>query len=248
MFKVNPNDEFPKCICFPCVAELNRCYSFREKCIRTWKVLSSFYKNDGSDEEEKIIEILIPEEKSDDNQMVISQSNIESSNTDNAHLIEVQSLESEEKRNEISEEGMVLVYCIADDAEEPTTEKINSAFKCSICAMEFVRKKNYENHYRRYHENDEQVSPATPHPIRIQLGAKEKSSQDDLKEKLKYDPNAKNCKHCGALFINEKSLKIHERRKNCQLKTFMCIHCKKAFTGQLNTLYIFFHILKLEYF
>lgn len=161
--------------------------------------------------------------------------------TTSSHLIELSSIdEKEEERNELNDDGVVLVYCINETATEEVAEEersieeptVNtSAFKCSICAMEFVRKKNFENHYKKYHEGEsEKTSQSTSSEIRVSL-QKEKS-QEDLKEKLKDDPNAKHCKFCNALFLNEKSLKIHERRKNCQLNTFECSHCKKVFTDE----------------
>lgn len=154
-----------------------------------------------------------------------------------SHLIELPSIIGEdagERRDENSEEGgnVVLVYCINETAEEEETPVKNS-YKCSICAMEFVRKKNFENHYQKYHENDKDETTLPAKQIRLHLTKKE-NSHDDLKEKLKEDPNAKNCKYCHALFQNEKSMKIHERRKNCQQKVFDCkvSDCKKVFNDE----------------
>lgn len=37
---------------------------------------------------------------------------------------------------------------------------------------------------------------------------------------------------CGALYLNEKSLRLHERKNACQQTTYNCSQCSKVFTDQ----------------
>lgn len=184
IFQVSSQDELPKDFCFPCVAELNKSLAFREKCLRTFKTLSAFYKmSDGSDDE-KEIEIL--SEKIDEveqlQEMELEQSTSEQNLIDISSIIATDSIPGDKINSENNGESMVLVYCINETPEdEELTLTPKQAWKCSICAMEFVRKKNFENHYQKYHEKEPELGE--PKEIRLQL-TKEKN-EEDMKEKLK---------------------------------------------------------------
>lgn len=113
--------------------------------------------------------------------------------------------------------------------EEMVPDSGKGKFKCSTCEMEFVRKKNFDNHNRRFHENDEEGEPEKKR-LRLRL-TNEKDTQDEqFKQNLEENPEAKKCKICGALYMNEKSLKLHERRNACKQKSYQCDQCSKVFT------------------
>jgi uncharacterized Zn-finger protein len=103
-------------------------------------------------------------------------------------------------------------------------------FKCSTCEMEFVRKKNFDNHLRRFHNGDnDEIAPENK---RLRLSLARGQDTDQLKQELQDNPEAKSCKDCGALYLNEKSLKLHEKRNACKQEVYECSVCKKIFTDQ----------------
>lgn len=115
------------------------------------------------------------------------------------------------------------------ELEEVVPDSNKGKFKCSTCEMEFVRKKNFDNHNRRFHENDEEGEPDKKR-LRLRL-TNEKDNQDEqFKQNLEENPEAKKCKICSALYLNEKSLRLHERRNACKQKSYQCDTCNKVFT------------------
>lgn len=115
------------------------------------------------------------------------------------------------------------------DNQDDKTQISKGNFRCSFCEMEFVRKKNFDNHMRRFHDDDDEDASPKNKRLRLQLT---KDKDDKLKENLEANPEAKKCKICGALYMNEKSLKLHERRNACRPETFECDVCKKVFTDK----------------
>lgn len=122
-----------------------------------------------------------------------------------------------------------MVYCI-DESVANKEEQTKPVFRCTICDLEFCRKKNLENHSKRFHENDNPEDISINKKVRLQLC---KDKIDDAKQKLLDNPEAKKCKYCDALFLNEKSLHIHEKKQSCQLSNYQCIKCQKVFTNLL---------------
>lgn len=127
----------------------------------------------------------------------------------------------------VSEDSSRLIQSQTDEELAPKNE---SKFSCSICKMEFVRKKNFDNHMRRFHDGDE--DDIVPESKRLRLRLTKESDADQLKQNLEENPEAKKCKTCGALYLNEKSLKLHERRNACQQESYQCNVCSKIFTDQ----------------
>lgn len=103
-------------------------------------------------------------------------------------------------------------------------------FKCQTCEMEFVRKKNFDNHIRRFHDGEEEE--IAPENKKLRLKLTNDKDNDQMKQELVENPEAKKCKTCGALYLNEKSLKLHERRNACQQESYQCDVCNKIFTDQ----------------
>lgn len=128
----------------------------------------------------------------------------------------------------VSEESSRLIQSQQTNAE--VLPKNESKYKCSTCKMEFVRKKNFDNHMHRFHEGDE--DEIVPESKRLRLRLTKESDADQLKQNLEENPEAKKCKTCGALYLNEKSLKLHERRNTCQQESYQCNVCNKIFTDQ----------------
>lgn len=121
-----------------------------------------------------------------------------------------------------------LVQTASTDEDKRT--EIDSKFKCTICKMEFVRKKNFDNHMSRFHDGDgDEIEPESK---RLRLRLTKENDSDQLKQNLEENPEAKKCKTCGALYLNEKSLKLHERRNACKQESYQCDVCSKIFTDQ----------------
>lgn len=165
--------------------------------------------------------------------------------------------------------------------EKPPIGTSKDNFKCTTCEMIFVRKKNFDNHMKRFHENEDEGGP--PEKKRLRLKLTHESNKEELKKNLEENPEAKRklflcfikksvnniqttekafiftlayylqqfagrslpykpfimyylifigCKTCGALYMNEKSLKLHERRNACQQESYQCNVCSKMFTDQ----------------
>ena len=136
------------------------------------------------------------------------------------------------------------LFFIIQDVSDPSTSSTrlvqtstsevkkleNDKFQCTICKMEFVRKKNFDNHMNRFHDGDE--DEIEPESKRLRLKLTKENVSDQLKQNLEENPEAKKCKTCGALYLNEKSLKLHERRNACKQESYQCDVCNKIFTDQ----------------
>jgi uncharacterized Zn-finger protein len=103
-------------------------------------------------------------------------------------------------------------------------------YNCEKCKMDFVRKKNFENHMKKYH--DEESDDDEPLSKRLRVNLSRTKENDHLKTELIENPDTKKCKTCGALYMNEKSLRLHERRNACKQLSYECDVCKKIFTDQ----------------
>lgn len=44
-FKVNENDFLPKVVCSKCLRTLETCFGFRQECVRSESMLSTYFKN-----------------------------------------------------------------------------------------------------------------------------------------------------------------------------------------------------------
>lgn len=148
------------------------------------------------------------------------------------HTDNYENANDNDKKSE-NEEGVILVYCI-DETESATVEEENAStskcfYKCSMCDLEFARKKNLENHFQRYHVTEQSIEPSQKQ-LKLQL-TKEKSENVEVKQKLLENPEAKKCKFCNAPFASEKSLKIHEKKQNCKVDNYECLVCQKVFTN-----------------
>lgn len=125
---------------------------------------------------------------------------------------------------------------IVQSTSSPTVEsekkEENSKLTCFTCKMEFVRKKNFDNHVKRFHSGE--TEDIVPESKRLKLSLTRASSgTEQLKKNLVANPDAKKCKKCGALYLNEKSLKLHEARGNaCVQESYSCDVCNKIFTDQ----------------
>lgn len=269
MLQVKDNDQLPQQLCLSCVSELNKCFAFREKCVRTDSTLRT-YLDLSSDSEVEASEtfaikklqpkaklLTITESKEDayeeievTQDMIIdvtkSQRQVEDANTD--MVLEMQEITnilnptasaSVKSKGEHDNELVFIIQDVSDGSRLFQTspnnndklKEVREKFKCDTCEMEFVRKKNYDNHMRRFHEGDEedQVSPGRKR-LRLRIGNEKDNEQ--MKQELEENPEAKRCKTCGALYLNEKSLRLHERRNACQQENYHCTVCEKIFTDQ----------------
>jgi uncharacterized Zn-finger protein len=116
------------------------------------------------------------------------------------------------------------------EQEDETKVEPRGKFKCSVCEMEFVRKKNFDNHLRRFHNGENEKD--SPDKKKLRLSLVRGPDTELMKQELQENPEAKKCKDCGALYLNEKSLKLHEKRNACRQETYECDVCKKIFTDQ----------------
>lgn len=119
---------------------------------------------------------------------------------------------------------------IDQDEEVRQDTELREKFKCGVCEMEFVRKKNFDNHLRRFHNGENETD--APDRKKLRLSLVRGPDTEQLKQELLDNPEAKKCKDCGALYLNEKSLKLHEKRNACRQETYECDVCKKIFTDQ----------------
>lgn len=263
------NDQLPQQLCLGCVSELNKCFAFREKCIRTSSTLRAYLDLNSSSEDEASADEEFVENK------VVAQHKIHNKNEElkegSYEEIEVTQemvdaakstemvLELEEEMNILNptsrssdhklegQDENELVFIIQDvcgtsgsariiQSNSPTVEienkEENNKLSCSTCKMEFVRKKNFDNHVKRFHSGD--AEDIVPESKRLKLSLTRSSSgSEQLKKNLVANPDAKKCKKCGALYLNEKSLKLHEARGNaCVQESYSCDVCNKIFTDQ----------------
>ncbi|XP_070503131.1 zinc finger protein 260-like [Chironomus tepperi] len=252
--KVKEEDQLPQQLCMSCVSELNKSFAFRERCIRTYKTLCA-YLDLSEDEEEP--ETIILEQSSKElpkidetyeeievTDALLDAAKVKASETSDEVMLEMDEIQtilnsSNRSRNDAKNEseaddGLVFIIQNVTD-QEPTIESKSpkvSSYKCGLCELTFVRKKNFDNHVRKYHE-DGDIDEAPPDKrIRLKLAKDDKEDSQALWEKLQQNPDAKSCKMCGALYVNEKSLKLHERRNACQQKSYQCSQCPKVFTDQ----------------
>lgn len=265
------SDQLPQQLCLACVSELNKCFAFREKCVRTNKTLRTYLDLESDDEddeaeseqEEVIVKkytrprrskVIVHETKEDRYEEIeVTQEMVDAAKAENQEETGLV-LEMEElchnllnpTSSKIIEDKNEFVYIIQDISDPTSTtrmiqsptpsfekqdekspEGFKDKYKCTTCEMEFVRKKNFDNHMRRFHENDDEEIPAKR--LRLKL-TNEKDEQ--FKQNLEENPEAKKCKTCGALYLNEKSLKLHERRNACTQKSYQCDVCNKVFTDR----------------
>lgn len=135
----------------------------------------------------------------------------------------------------ITEEGMANneeAYEDKDDDGTPKDLEDRQLYKCDECNLEFIRKKNFENHFKRYHNVKTEKGSS---PLRKKLRMTIKAEEDTEKARLDLEenPSAKRCKNCCALYLNERSLKLHESKNMCmRVEAFQCETCQKVFTDQ----------------
>jgi uncharacterized Zn-finger protein len=157
-----------------------------------------------------------------------SDTNVEMKDDNYVYIIQSTNDNIEEQENDDEN--------IAQESTEQKDKDANGSetFHCSICVMSFVRRKNFYNHQQKFHSNDQHDNDGGEAPekrIRLKLTNDDKKAEK-MKQELESNPNAKKCKNCDALYMNEKSLKLHERRNMCQQESYECTQCKKVFTDQ----------------
>lgn len=261
------NDQLPQQLCLGCVSELNKCFAFREKCVRTDQTLRTYL--DLSEDEESEVEryVVMPPKKNKPSEsrdskedryeeIEVTQEMVDAAKSSNNDI--VLEMEEDQISNILnptsnpssskmdSQSGNEIVFIIQnvndtsgsthliqtnqlEDEQSPTAPSTSDSFKCSTCEMVFVRKKNFDNHMKRFHENDDHDPPQKK---RLRLRLTTESNKEELKKNLEENPEAKRCKTCKALYMNEKSLKLHERRNACQQESYQCNVCNKIFTDQ----------------
>lgn len=239
-----------------CVSELNKCFAFKDKCLRTIKTLKTYLDISSSEEKEA-------SESDEEEQPPVNRTRrkrkmqeqfdhievIDSGKIDDQHetemVLELNNLLNPTSSPLTMKNDNSVVYIIENvtDNQENTnlvaastendTMEIEStgSYNCEKCKMDFVRKKNFENHMKKYHNQESDDDEPLSKRLRVNLSrAKE---NDHLKTELIENPDTKKCKTCGALYMNEKSLRLHERRNACQQPSYECDVCKKIFTDQI---------------
>ncbi|KAG5668162.1 hypothetical protein PVAND_016114 [Polypedilum vanderplanki] len=259
--KVKENDQLPQQLCMTCVSELNKCFAFREKCIRTYKTLCAYLElsEDDEDEEQQNQQTIVLQESSKNEtyeeievtQDLLEAAKAKANETDQSQVMlemddittllnnqsSTSNIQIQDKADEDDDSLIFIIQNVAAEGEEAIieekSEKEVTSYKCEPCEMTFVRKKNFNNHCRRYHDDENsKVEIPNGKRIRLQLTNEDKGNNEEAKQKLQENPDAKRCKMCGALYLNEKSLKLHERRNACTQKTYKCTQCDKVFTDQ----------------
>lgn len=216
------NDRLPHQLCMLCVTELNKCFSFKEKCLRTDQTLRSYLEIDISDEEsqeeihisslsvhkpsesneatkeECYEEIEVTQEnsaKSDDLAVLINEHQgssgplkLEGPNSNEEFFLIIEDISPNLEQTQIQNSKV-------DEEKGEKTKTENNCYKCSICELEFVRKKNYDNHFRRYHNetaDDDDDGPLIK-KVRLKL-TKSEDNIEQLKQELDLNPDTKRCK------------------------------------------------------
>jgi hypothetical protein len=257
-------DQLPQQLCMTCVTELNKCFSFKEKCLRTEQTLRQYLDISDNEEEEESSS----QKQSDKNDDIAKEERYEEievtqecSTKQHAMILDVDDLtdllinqhegssDLKHERQNNNEEIFLIIEDVSPNTEQKQQQdsKANKmkkdgkfkpepeSYKCSICELEFVRKKNYDNHFLRYHNdednNDDDDDDDTPliKKVRLKL-TKDEENIKQIKQELEENPDSKRCKKCGALYLNEKSLKLHEKRNACHQESYSCKLCKKIFT------------------
>lgn len=253
-------DQLPQQLCLQCVSELNKCFAFRERARRTHNTLKAYLDLSDSEEESEA-EILplkpklkvIPEAKEDAYEEIEVTDVLVNADANNENLVELDVGDfhllnpTSSKTNTGKDDKNEYVFIIQDMSEEnptvtgtlkrqlspekPSPGVATGGFECSTCKIPFVRKKNYDNHMVKFHENEE--ASGSPSKKRLRLKLTKDKDDEQQKQNLEENPEAKKCKICGALYANEKSLKLHEKRRACKkVETFTCEVCQKVFTDE----------------
>lgn len=266
MFQVKDSDQLPQQLCLGCVSELNKCFAFREKCVRTDQTLRTYLDLDEDESEIEEFVVMTPKKKkttlSRDSkedryeEIEVTQEMVDAAKSQNqigdSLVLEMEEINnllnptsapaSDKSQGQNDNELVFIIQNVGDNSgsthliqtnqlqeEAAPSGTSKDSFKCTTCEMVFVRKKNFDNHMKRFHENDDEVAPEKK---RLRLKLTQESNKDELKRNLEENPEAKRCKICGALYMNEKSLKLHERRNACQQESYQCNVCSKVFTDQ----------------
>lgn len=133
----------------------------------------------------------------------------------------------------ITEEGMPDTYIVdKKDCDLTKDFQDKQLYKCDECNLDFIRKKNFENHFKRYH-NGKSDKSSSPLRKKLRMTVKVEEDNDKARQDLEDNPSAKRCKNCCALYLNELSLKLHESKNMCmKVEAFQCEICQKVFADQ----------------
>lgn len=123
-------------------------------------------------------------------------------------------------------ESLNSIIEVPEKSEENENLLTKVFFKCNYCPLEFVRKKNYENHMLRCTLRQDPEVPMKK--LKLSEEPAETSLMEQQKDQLKQ------CQYCNSYFVDEKSLKIHESSKKCLQVAVDCEICRKSFASMEN--------------
>lgn len=178
-----------------CVAELNKSYAFRERCIRTYKTLCAYLDlsdDDDDEEEEDQVQqtqtIILQESPSCSKELSKIDETYEEievtealldkakdiSNQDEVMLDEITTILNSQAGNHkmekaVDEDNLVFIIQNVTQQQQQSPSKTVNSYKCEHCELTFVRKKNYDNHYRRFHMDDDNGDAPVDKRIRLKL-------------------------------------------------------------------------------
>lgn len=152
-----------------------------------------------------------------------------------------------EKKDEPEHMNIDYNHAQDTDYEQKCKEKslTNKPYKCDQCKTEFVHKKNFVKHMKK-HDDTESVKDAnvkesgmenTPHD---DSDSSTNSNDAHLKPVILplFQPprtsTGLQCSKCGANFVKEKSLNIHQTLNKCTEKAFQCHICQRIFVRKRN--------------
>lgn len=131
-----------------------------------------------------------------------------------------------------------------DDEMNDIPKETKPTHKCPHCSLDFVHKKNYENHLKRSHpitttETEDMAILTKIDDENMPLSELLKKSKSDIQYK---------CHKCNAAFAKQKSLRCHQNSNKCQEESYPCPTCKRVFAKKKNlTQHMLLHEDKKEY-
>jgi hypothetical protein len=224
LFQIIDDIRLPDKICLACLGELNKSHAFHQKLrssnssLETY--LAQFLEDTNSEAEDETTLMEIIDETRDlekmEEEIKVEEQSPQKLVGSTAMQISNEPSTSRTRKDSSSEDILVI---IEQTKEAETTTQLQTVYKCQNCQLDFVRLKNYEKHLIR----------CKPIPISI-LGEiemlKPKSKDESLELiNLQNNPNAVSCKFCSALFLSQKSLKLHENSRKCIQSSYCCDNC-----------------------
>lgn len=202
------SDGLPGHICLACISDLNRAVSFKQQSERSEHTLRSF---------------VVEQEQNDHHNKPSSSSSLktcpicdQSYGTDDklAEHISNDHNSAEPAQHFADHDDEISIYEVDDGSAAESIEQIA-------------------------HDDDDDDGQYTIIPTQIECVdddtmLNEECTIEVVPIELSPSPQHFKCSKCGASFVKEKSLNIHQKSNKCMEKSFECFRCKRVFIRKEN--------------